>query len=187
MSGFKMRLNETPRPARVRHRHSTTTEVTVQPSVGRIRRLAVHLLFQPYSHCTHLPPNGRPRCSRRLRNKLPPWSVHPLPPVVPISPDRLQGALFTHWIADSLTLWKSPVTDEHLWIAANYYTILAKGPAEALYFLALITLIGGSTILWSLGDGQAGNIMFDGGSICEHLLTSLCLCVGLNSLKSCSA
>ncbi|TFK42636.1 Shr3 amino acid permease chaperone [Crucibulum laeve] len=77
----------------------------------------------------------------------------------------LLGALFTNWIADSLTLWKSPVTDEHLWTAASYYSILANGPSEILYFLATIVVIGGTTILWSLGDGEAGNLMFDGGSI----------------------
>jgi hypothetical protein len=77
------------------------------------------------------------------------------------------GALFTHWIADSLTLWKSPVTDEHLWTAASYYSILAKGPVEILYFLSAVVVLGATTILWSLGDGQAGNLMFDGGSICE--------------------
>lgn len=77
----------------------------------------------------------------------------------------LLGSLFTHWIADSLTLWKSPVTDEHLWTAATYYSILANGPPEALYFLAAVVITGAITILWSLGDGQAGNIMFDGGSI----------------------
>ncbi|KAG6818162.1 hypothetical protein H0H87_000067 [Tephrocybe sp. NHM501043] len=77
----------------------------------------------------------------------------------------LLGALFTHWIADSLTLWKSPVTDEHLWTAATYYSILAKGPPAALWFLASVVVTGCSTILWSLGDGEAGNIMFDGGSI----------------------
>lgn len=77
----------------------------------------------------------------------------------------LLGALFTHWIADSLTLWKSPVTDEHLWIAASYYSILAKGPIEILYFLAAVVILGATTILWSLNDLRAGNIMFDGGSI----------------------
>ncbi|KAK2466965.1 hypothetical protein APHAL10511_001223 [Amanita phalloides] len=77
----------------------------------------------------------------------------------------LLGALFTHWIADSLTLWKSPITDEHLWIAASYYSILTKGPVEILYFLSAIVTLGGTTILWSLRDGQAGNILFDGGSI----------------------
>jgi ER membrane protein SH3 len=76
------------------------------------------------------------------------------------------GALFTHWIADSLTLWKSPITDEHLWTAASYYSILAKGPSQFLYFLAAVVTLGGTTILWSLNDLQAENIMFDGGSIC---------------------
>lgn len=64
-------------------------------------------------------------------------------------------------------MWKTPVTDEHLWTAANYYAILAKGPPESRYILAVIAITGGITILWSLRDGQAGNIMFDGGSICE--------------------
>ncbi|TEB35867.1 hypothetical protein FA13DRAFT_1787335 [Coprinellus micaceus] len=77
----------------------------------------------------------------------------------------LLGALFTHWIADSLTLWKSPVTDEHLWTAASYYSIIAKGPVEGLYFLAAVVVLGATTILWSLNDLRAGNIMFDGGSI----------------------
>jgi len=77
----------------------------------------------------------------------------------------LLGSLFTHWIADSLTLWKSPVTDERLWTAALYYSILAKGTPVIFYFLAVVVAIGGATILWSLGDGAAGNLMFDGGSI----------------------
>lgn len=77
----------------------------------------------------------------------------------------LLGALFTHWIADSLTLWRSPVTDEHLWTAALYYSILTKGPVQALYFLLSILVLGGTTIFWSFGDGEAGNLMFDGGSI----------------------
>ncbi|KAF8959034.1 ER membrane protein SH3-domain-containing protein [Flammula alnicola] len=75
------------------------------------------------------------------------------------------GSLFTHWIADSLTLWKSPVTDEHLWTAASYYSILAKGPSEIFYFLSAVVILGATTILWSLNDLRAGNIMFDGGSI----------------------
>jgi len=62
-------------------------------------------------------------------------------------------------------LWKSPVTDEHLWIAASYYSILAKGPSQILYILAAVVTLGGTTILWSLIDLQAENIMFDGGSI----------------------
>ena len=94
--------------------------------------------------------------------------------LIPLSPSK--GALFTHWIADSLTLWKSPVTDEHLWTAATYYSILAKCPPEILYFLAAIVILGGLTILWSLRDGEAGNIMFDGGSICGiYFILSECL------------
>ncbi|KAH7883963.1 Shr3 amino acid permease chaperone [Phlebopus sp. FC_14] len=77
----------------------------------------------------------------------------------------LLGSLFTHWIADSLTLWKSPVTDEHLWTAALYYSILTKGPVQILYVLSAIIVLGGTTIFWSLHDGEAGNLMFDGGSI----------------------
>ncbi|KAJ7470683.1 Shr3 amino acid permease chaperone [Mycena latifolia] len=71
----------------------------------------------------------------------------------------LLGSLFTHWIADSLTLWKSPVTDEHLWTAALYYSILTKGPPIIFYFPRRR---GRSR---RLGDGEAGNLMFDGGSI----------------------
>ncbi len=83
-------------------------------------------------------------------------------PLIPVL-----GSLFTHWTADSLTLWKSPVTDEHLWTAASYYSILANGPAELYYVLAVIVGIGAITILLSLRDGEAGNLMFDGGSICK--------------------
>ncbi|KAF7968569.1 hypothetical protein HWV62_30113 [Athelia sp. TMB] len=77
----------------------------------------------------------------------------------------LLGTLFTHWIADSLTLWKSPVTDENLWTAASYYSILAAGPSVAFYFLGTVVALGGAAILWSLGDGEASNLMFDNGSI----------------------
>ncbi|EIM90293.1 uncharacterized protein STEHIDRAFT_44068, partial [Stereum hirsutum FP-91666 SS1] len=79
----------------------------------------------------------------------------------------LLGLLFTHWIADSLTLWKGPVTDEHLATAALYYHILTKGPSFFGWFANLavgITVLGGTAILWSLLDGAAGNLMFDGGS-----------------------
>jgi ER membrane protein SH3 len=108
------------------------------------------------------------------------WSVSSILHIIYTS-QFSQGALFTHWIADSLTLWKSPVTDEHLWTAATYYSILANGPPETLYFLSAVVVLGGITILWSLRDGQAGNIMFDGGSICgppfihfKHLIHLAC-------------
>lgn len=77
----------------------------------------------------------------------------------------LLGILFTHWIADSLTLWKSPVTDSNLWASALYYSVISRGPAEILYACGAVALAGGFTILWSLRDGEAGNLMFDGGSI----------------------
>ncbi|PCH38444.1 hypothetical protein WOLCODRAFT_23379 [Wolfiporia cocos MD-104 SS10] len=79
----------------------------------------------------------------------------------------LLGLLFTHWIADSLTLWKSPETqtDQRLWAAAAYYTILTRMPPPLAYAYAAVALAGGATILWSLRDGRAGNLMFDGGSI----------------------
>lgn len=79
------------------------------------------------------------------------------------------GVLFTHWIADSLTLWKSleTQTDSRLWTSASYYAILTRMPVNVLYVYIAVTLLGGLTILWSLREGEAGNIMFDGGSICE--------------------
>ena len=79
------------------------------------------------------------------------------------------GLLFTHWIADSLTLWKSPETqsDARLWTAATYYAILARVPSELLYVYSAVALAGGATLFWSLGDLRAGNLMFDGGSIRE--------------------
>jgi hypothetical protein len=77
----------------------------------------------------------------------------------------LLGSLFTHWIADSLTLWKSPATDQNLWIAATYYSIIANGSERIQYVVAAIVVLGATTILWSLRDGRAGNLMFDGGSI----------------------
>ncbi|KAG5221675.1 Shr3 amino acid permease chaperone [Salix suchowensis] len=120
-------------------------------------------------HVTHN--HMRVNCPIDLSTKTPP---PPPPPtamgiragVVVCTTSFLLGALFTNWIADSVTLWKSPITDEHLWTAASYYSILAKAPQELLYFLGCITLLGGTTILWSLRDGEAGNLMFDGGSLC---------------------
>ncbi|TCD65359.1 hypothetical protein EIP91_002757 [Steccherinum ochraceum] len=78
----------------------------------------------------------------------------------------LLGLLFTHWIADSLTLWKSPATqtDLRLWTSATYYSILSRMPLELLYLYGGVVVLGGATLLWSLGDGRAGNLMFDGGS-----------------------
>lgn len=81
------------------------------------------------------------------------------------------GLLFTHWIADSLTLWKPPATDERLLMSATYYAVIAKAPIGFLYFFAFVAVGGGLTILWCLREGEAGNLMFDGGSICSCPLT----------------
>ena len=88
-------------------------------------------------------------------------------PLKPIYAFVKTGVLFTHWIADSLTLWKTPVTDAHLWVAARYYHVLTKGAPGVGYAVAAAATLGAVTILWSLRDGEAGNLMFDGGSICE--------------------
>jgi len=80
------------------------------------------------------------------------------------------GLLFTHWIADSLTLWKPPATDERLWMSATYYSVITKAPIGFLYFFAFVAIGGGLTILWCLREGEAGNLMFDGGSICSYRL-----------------
>ena len=85
------------------------------------------------------------------------------------------GLLFTHWIADSLTLWKSPETqsDARLWTAASYYSILTRMPPVLFYVYSSVAIVGGATLFWSLGDLRAGNLMFDGGSIREYSYTSL--------------
>ncbi|GBE82635.1 Shr3 amino acid permease chaperone [Sparassis latifolia] len=85
----------------------------------------------------------------------------------------LLGLLFTHWIADSLSLWKTPETqtDASLWTAATYYSILSRMPPTLAYVYAAITVLGGATLLWSLRDGSAGNLMFDGGSIFLYATT----------------
>lgn len=79
----------------------------------------------------------------------------------------LLGLLFTHWIADSLTLWKSPdaQSDARLWTAASYYSILSRMSPTLAYIYSLVAVVGGATLLWSWGDLRAGNLMFDGGSV----------------------
>jgi hypothetical protein len=80
----------------------------------------------------------------------------------------LLGILFTHWIADSLTLWKINKTDERLWTAASYYHILVNGHPAFGYALLTAVITGGVCILLNLLDGQAYNLMFDGGSSCAY-------------------
>ena len=92
------------------------------------------------------------------------------PPASELRPLTLfnSGLLFTHWIADSLTLWKPPATDERLLMSATYYAAIAKAPIGFLYFFAFVAIGGGLTILLCLREGEAGNLMFDGGSICSY-------------------
>src|SRR5882724_10968025 len=80
------------------------------------------------------------------------------------------GTLATHWIADGLTLWKSPLTDAHLYTSAAYYSVLAQAPREMGITVSAVAVTGVMTILWSLWDGRAGNLMFDGASFCENNL-----------------
>ena len=47
-------------------------------------------------------------------------------------------------------------------------------PALAYVYVAVATL-GGLTLLWSLTDLRAGNLMFDGGSVCEFACRRLSL------------
>lgn len=77
------------------------------------------------------------------------------------------GTLATHWIADGLTLWKSPLTDSHLYTSAAYYSLLAQAPQELGIAISIVAVTGATTILWSLWDGRAGNLMFDGASLCN--------------------
>ena len=86
--------------------------------------------------------------------------------VVVCTTSFLLGCLFTHWIVDLLTLWRPPAAEVDLWTAVRYYSILETMPRWSQLLLGLVVSLAGSTILWSLGDGQADNIMFDGGSIC---------------------
>ena len=44
-------------------------------------------------------------------------------------------------------------------------------PAWLAYTYAAVAGVGALTIIWSLRDGRAGNLMFDGGSICAHTVT----------------
>ncbi|KIJ44184.1 hypothetical protein M422DRAFT_252200 [Sphaerobolus stellatus SS14] len=78
------------------------------------------------------------------------------------------GTLATHWIADGVTLWKSPPTDAHLYESAAYYAILAQAPQWMAVTVGGVALTGVATTLWSLLDGRAGNLMFDGASVCTH-------------------
>jgi hypothetical protein len=82
------------------------------------------------------------------------------------------GVLMTHWIADSLTLWKSPLTDAHLYTAAAYYSLLAKMDMSMAAAAVGVVTLGLMGLTLSLQDGEAGNLMFDGASICSSSIYS---------------
>lgn len=77
------------------------------------------------------------------------------------------GILSTHWIADWGTLWQPPLTDAHLRTSASYYHILASMEHSLKAVPVVVSSLGGVALLWSFRDGRAGNVMFDGASICE--------------------
>jgi hypothetical protein len=79
------------------------------------------------------------------------------------------GTLATNFFVDSLTLWKSPTSTHNLYIASQYYSLLSKAPIEMAYAYLAIALLGGALITWSLFSLRAGNLMFDGGSLCTTL------------------
>jgi ER membrane protein SH3 len=110
---------------------------------------------------------GYSRLYYRIRHFHPSWCVlyHAFTRIYSHHPTS--GLLFTHWIADSLTLWRAPVTDAHLWVAARYYHVLTKGAPGVSYVVAATAILGALTILWSFREGRADNLMFDGGSICK--------------------
>ncbi|KAG8733395.1 hypothetical protein FRC11_006586 [Ceratobasidium sp. 423] len=82
----------------------------------------------------------------------------------------LLGTLSTHWIADWGTLWQPPLTDGHLRTSAAYYHILASMEGVLTLVPVAVAGLGGLALLWSFRDGRAGNLMFDGASIClTHL------------------
>ena len=83
----------------------------------------------------------------------------------------LLGILFTHWIADSLTLWKAAQldgADARLWTATSYYRVLMSGDPRNAYVALGVATLGGVSLVMSLIDGKAFNLMFDGGSTCMY-------------------
>lgn len=83
----------------------------------------------------------------------------------------LLGILFTHWVADSLTLWKAAQlegADARLWTAASYYRVLMSGDPRNAYVALGVATLGAVSLVMSLTDGKAFNLMFDGGSTCTY-------------------
>ena len=76
--------------------------------------------------------------------------------------------MLTHWMADALTLWKVPLTDAHLFTAASYYALLSTMPPTMRWVLVAVVLSGTIALFMSFSDQRAGNLMFDGASICTY-------------------
>jgi len=95
---------------------------------------------------------------------------------VVVATSFLLGLLFTHWIADSLTLWQSPLTNEHLRTAAIYYASFASLPVWMVLALVTVALAGAASLLASFREGEAGNVMFDGASIFLYVCTIYVYC-----------
>ncbi|KAG8933968.1 hypothetical protein FRC02_010806 [Tulasnella sp. 418] len=82
-----------------------------------------------------------------------------------VSTSFLLGILFTHWIADSRTLWQATFTEADIRAAAAYYSIFASLPVSMAWVMIGIASIGAAALWASLNDGNTGNIMFDGASL----------------------
>lgn len=54
-----------------------------------------------------------------------------------------------------------------MYTSAAYYSLLAQAPREMGVAVSVVAVTGATTILWSLWDGRAGNLMFDGASFCN--------------------
>jgi hypothetical protein len=94
--------------------------------------------------------------------------------------------MLTHWMADALTLWKVPLTDAHLFTAASYYALLSTMPQLMIWVLVAVVLFGTIALFMSFSDQRAGNVMFDGASICKCLCLSVTNTLLLIHFSTCS-
>lgn len=90
--------------------------------------------------------------------------------------------MLTHWMADALTLWKVPLTDAHLFTAASYYALLSTMPPIMRWVLVAVVLSGTIALFMSFSDRRAGNVMFDGASICTYFCLTVTQAVIMNNL-----
>lgn len=129
---------------------------------GANQRVCVYRSFRPDQHILN---HGGPHCCCRNEHVLFTWCVSF--DIVGYLLNRMTlGILMTHWIADSLTLWKSPLTDAHLYMAASYYGLLSKMNVYMAATIVGVVTLGFMALVLSFQDGEAENLMFDGASIC---------------------